>query len=320
MAKAFSGPQDGSENAPTKNADPTRNTVLVVDDTPESLSFLTDTLEGAGMTVLIATDGEAALDLLEHITPDIVLMDAVMPGLDGFATTRRIKQDPRFAQLPIIFMTGLTETEHVVHGFAAGGVDYVHKPIVVAELIARIRVHLANARVAQGSHVALDASGRLLLAVDAGGSLLWSTPRAEEVLGRIYADWPRPVLPAPVAQAIRRLLSAEGDAPPPARVDAGESRLKFTLLNRTGPDEWLIRLTEAREGQDERILAARHVLTSREAEVLLWVSRGKPNREISEILGISPRTVNKHLEQVFEKLGVENRASAAAIAVRTLAQ
>ncbi|WP_231639610.1 DNA-binding response regulator [Sphingomonas profundi] len=292
--------------------------MLVVDDTPDSLRFLTDTLEGAGMTVLIATDGEAALELLEHVTPDIVLMDAMMPGLDGFATTRRIKQDPRFAQAPIIFMTGLTETEHVVHGFAAGGVDYVHKPIVVEELIARIRVHLANARVAQGSHVALDASGRLLLAVDAAGNLLWSTPRADEVLGRLVPDWRRPALPAAIAAAVRRIQAADADTAT-ARVDVGGSRLEFVLLNRAGPDEWLIRLTEAREGDDERILAARHVLTSREAEVLLWVSRGKPNREISEILGISPRTVNKHLEQVFEKLGVENRASAAAIAVRTLA-
>ncbi len=299
-------------------SDPTRDTILVVDDTPASLSFLIDTLEGAGMTVLIATDGAAAIALLDHITPDLVLMDAVMPGMDGFATTRRIKQDPRFARLPIIFMTGLTETEHVVHGFAAGGVDYVHKPIVVEELIARIRVHLANARVAQGSHGALDASGRLLLAVDALGTLLWGTPRADEVIERLFPGWPRPDLPPAIAQTLRRLQSVEADAPV-ARVEAGDSRLEFTLLNRIGPNEWLFRLTEAREGEEERILAARHALTQREGDVLLWVSRGKPNREISEILAISPRTVNKHLEQVFEKLGVENRAAAAAIAVRTLA-
>ncbi|MET0270551.1 MAG: response regulator transcription factor [Sphingomonas sp.] len=298
---------------------PARDTVLVVDDTPASLSFLTDTLESAGMTVLIATDGEAALELLEHILPDIVLMDAMMPGLDGFETTRRIKRNPRLSRVPVIFMTGLTETEHVVHGFAAGGVDYVHKPIVVEELIARLHAHLANARVTQGSQIGLDASGRLVLAADAAGRMVWATPRAEEVLGRVYPGWRRPELPAPVAQALSRLQAMGGDAPT-LRVDAQDSRLGLTLIERTGPDEWLFRLTEAREGDEERTLAARHGLTGREAEVMLWVSRGKPNREISEILGISPRTVNKHLEQVFEKLGVENRASAAAIAVRTLAQ
>ena len=298
-------------------SDPTRDTVLVVDDAPDSLRFLTDTLEGAGMTVLIATDGQAGLDLLEHITPDIILMDAVMPGLDGFATTRAIKRDPRFARLPIIFMTGLTETEHVVNAFAAGGVDYVHKPIVVEELLARLHVHLGNARVAQGSHVALDASGRLLLAVDGAVNLRWCTPRADAVIERLFPGWPRPALPPALAQAVRRLQA--DDAPLVVRLDMADSRLEFALLEQAAPDEWLIRLTEAREGEDARALATRHGLTGREAEVLLWVSRGKPNREISEILGISPRTVNKHMEQVFEKLGVENRASAAAIAARTLA-
>jgi len=131
-------------------------TILVVDDTPESLRFLTATLERAGMTVLIAVDGFAALDLLDHVTPDLVLMDGAMPGLDGFETTQRIKADGRFRSLPVIFMTGLTETEHVVRGLEAGAVDYVHKPIVVDELLARVSVHLANARISQGSQLALD--------------------------------------------------------------------------------------------------------------------------------------------------------------------
>src|SRR5688572_19408741 len=116
-----------------------RDTVLVVDDTPESLGFLTDTLDGAGYTVLIATDGESALRLVDQITPDLVLLDAVMPGLDGFETCRRLKKKPSLAHLPVIFMTGLSETEHVVKGLAAGGVDYVAKPIVVEELLARMR-------------------------------------------------------------------------------------------------------------------------------------------------------------------------------------
>ena len=73
-----------------------RDTVLVVDDTPESLGFLTDMLDGAGYTVLIATDGESALRLVEQITPDLVLMDAVMPGVDGFETCRRLKQKARW--------------------------------------------------------------------------------------------------------------------------------------------------------------------------------------------------------------------------------
>jgi DNA-binding response OmpR family regulator len=163
-----------------------RDTVLVVDDTPETLGFLTDTLDHAGFTVLIATDGESALALVEQITPDLVLMDAVMPGLDGFETCRRLKGEKLLSHLPVIFMTGLSETEHVVQGLAAGGVDYVTKPIVIDELLARIRVHLANARIAHGSRAALDAAGRFLVATDANGQLLWCTPKAKQLLSELF--------------------------------------------------------------------------------------------------------------------------------------
>src|SRR5688572_31692257 len=95
-----------------------RDTVLVVDDTPETLGFLTDTLDHAGFTVLIATDGEGALNLVDQITPDLVLMDALMPGMNGFETCRRLKLEKQLSHLPVIFMTGLSETEYVLEGLA----------------------------------------------------------------------------------------------------------------------------------------------------------------------------------------------------------
>src|SRR3954452_24979124 len=163
-----------------------RDSILVVDDTPETLGLLTDTLDHAGFTVLIATDGESALDLLEQITPDLVLMDAIMPGMDGFETCRRVKRERMLTHLPVIFMTGLSDTEHVVQGLAAGGVDYVTKPIVIDELLARIKVHLANARIAHGTHAALDATGRFLLATDRTGKLLWCTPKARQLRAELF--------------------------------------------------------------------------------------------------------------------------------------
>jgi DNA-binding NarL/FixJ family response regulator len=295
-------------------------TILVVDDTPESLRFLTSTLEHAGMTVLIAIDGLAALELLEHVTPDLVLMDAVMPGLDGFTTTRRIKADGRFRHLPVIFMTGLTETEHVVHGLESGGVDYVHKPIVVDELLARVSVHLANARIAQGSQLALDTAGRPSFAIDDEGKTNWLTPLATATIERLFPGWtPRDIrLPGQLATTVQRLQAADPAAGAQATLEIGDSVIECTFLRHTSANHWLFRLMEKREGDAERLLAERHGLTSREAEVLFWISRGKQNREVSVILNISPRTVNKHLEQIFEKMGVENRASATAIAVGTL--
>ncbi|MFL6548076.1 MAG: helix-turn-helix transcriptional regulator, partial [Povalibacter sp.] len=100
----------------------------------------------------------------------------------------------------------------------------------------------------------------------------------------------------------------------------GRRQLEISMLSVISPDELLFRLTEVFTGNEEQVLQQSLSLTSRESEVLLWISRGKSNREIGAILTISPRTVNKHLEQVFVKLGVENRASAAARAVRTLAR
>ena len=304
-----------------------RDTLLVVDDTPETLGFLTDTLDHAGFTVLIATDGESALRLVEQITPDLVLMDAVMPGLNGFETCRRMKCNRMFTGLPVIFMTGLTETENVLAGLAAGGVDYVTKPIVVDELLARIRVHLANARVAAGTSAALDATGRFLLATDALGRLLWCTPKARNLLAELFSAISESAvsesavsLPAAV---LSQLMQARNDGPNSSArllLDSHGRKVEISMMSPIGPDELLFRLTELSTTPEEQQLQRTLSLTSRESEVLLWISRGKANREIGQILAISPRTVNKHLEQIFIKLGVENRASAAARAIRALAR
>jgi len=136
----------------------TRDIVLVVDDSPETLRLLTDALEDAGMTVLVAREGEHALSIVEKVLPDVILMDALMPGTDGFETCRRLKQNKALTHVPVLFMTGLSDTEHIIEGLEAGGVDYVTKPIVPGELLARIRVHLANARIAHSAVV--HTSGR----------------------------------------------------------------------------------------------------------------------------------------------------------------
>jgi CheY-like chemotaxis protein/DNA-binding CsgD family transcriptional regulator len=301
---------------------PKTDTVLVVDDTPESLRFLTDTLETAGISVLIATSGDAALELIEHVVPDLILMDALMPGLDGFETTRAIKAHRAGAAIPIIFMTGLTESEHVVRALEAGGIDYVRKPIVVDELLARVHVHMTNARQAQSSQFALDATGRNLVAITGNGAVSWCTPATERLLRMLDPDWTRgdglpDLLTAPLAR-----LAQDGAATGQSlRVDTGGAdSFELIVVGRPRHGELLVRLNHLDPQADIARLQQGFGLTLREAEVLLWISYGKPNRVISEILTISPRTVNKHLEQIFEKLGVETRAAAAAFAVRTIAQ
>src|SRR5258708_36021966 len=114
----------------------TRDTVLVVDDSPETLRLLTDAIEDAGMTVLVAREGEHALSIVEKVLPDVILMDALMPGMDGFETCRRLKRNSTLAHVPVIFMTGLSETQDIVKGLEAGGGDYVTKAIAPDDMAA----------------------------------------------------------------------------------------------------------------------------------------------------------------------------------------
>ena len=153
-----------------------KDVILVVDDSPDSLGMIHHALDQAGLTALVALEGEQALGIAEKMVPDLVLMDAVMPNMDGFETCRRLKRHPELAAVPVIFMTGLTDAEDVVRGLAAGGVDDVTKPVRPDELIARIRVHLHNARMTQGAHTALDRLGQASFSTDRQGHWRWATP------------------------------------------------------------------------------------------------------------------------------------------------
>ncbi|HEY9455610.1 MAG TPA: response regulator [Bradyrhizobium sp.] len=295
-----------------------RDVALVVDDSPETLRLLTDALDGAGMTVMVALDGAAAMRIVDQITPDIVLLDAMMPGMDGFETCRRLKRDAGLDHVPIIFMTGLAETEHIVRGLEAGGVDYVTKPIAVEEMLARIRVHLANARLTQSARAALDVSGRYLLAVNSAGKIMWATPQAQKLL----SDTLSPdgdddvVLPEPIPQWLDQ--ARQGKAGSKAAVTAalpGNEQLRLQYMGKLGANEFLLRLAKDFTSETPAEFSSELGLTAREGEVLSWLSKGKTNRDIAQILGLSPRTVDKHLEQIYSKLGVENRTAAAAIAV-----
>jgi DNA-binding response OmpR family regulator len=295
--------------------------VLVVDDSPDTLRMLTDALEEAGMTVLVALEGAQALAIVTKITPDVILMDAVMPSMDGFEACRALKHNKTLAHVPVIFMTGLSETQDIVKGLEAGGVDYVTKPIVPDELLARIRVHLANARLANSARAALDASGRYLLATNAAGGVRWCTPQTAKLLGLAFVDFHGEgyMLPPDVQEWLQRRARRESASDQVALSSTTSAiKLQLAYVGQIGSDEILLRLLEGEFENDNLVLKRKLQLTQRESEVLMWIARGKSNRDIAEILDLSPRTVNKHLEQIYAKLGVENRASAAALAVRML--
>lgn len=121
-------------------------TILIVDDTPANLGVLVETLGAAGYQLMVAEDGEEALAQTVQTQPDLILLDVMMPGIDGFETCRRLKARESTRDVPVLFMTALNETADKVKAFAAGGVDYITKPIEHEEALARVRTHLSLRR------------------------------------------------------------------------------------------------------------------------------------------------------------------------------
>lgn len=125
---------------------PEQSTVLIVDDTPTNLEVLHELLDGNGYEVLVAIDGESAFNQAAYAQPDIILLDIMMPGWDGFETCRRLKSEEKTRSIPIIFMTALSEIQDKVRGFELGGVDYITKPLQHEEVLARVHTHITLRR------------------------------------------------------------------------------------------------------------------------------------------------------------------------------
>ncbi len=295
-------------------------TILIVDDTPANLSVLLDLLTGAGFAVLVADGGERALLQIAHRQPDVILLDVLMPGLDGLETCRRLKADPETRHLPVLFMTALTDTAARLAGFAAGAVDYISKPFEPEEVLARLRAQLelqrlrraleAEVRLRHSAEAQLERSlAQAMLIVDAAGHLVFCADTARDLLGR-YLDGfdPAAALPANLLEGQRIARAASPVCLRARRFAEGASDgLKVLLLREEAPDPSLILLNALG-------------LTEREAEVLYWVAQGKTSPEIAIILGSALKTVKKHLQRVYGKLGVETRTAAAVRATEVLSR
>lgn len=291
--------------------------VLVVDDSADALSLINDTLEAANMDVLVALEGKQALTIAKRIRPDIILLDAIMPTMDGFETCRALKSDANLASIPVIFMTGLSDTDDIVRGLEVGGVDYLTKPIKPSELLARMKVHLNNARLTNSAQLALDSTGQHLMTVSDEGHIMWATPQTYALLAKARAstEWQQQAL----TQQLKQWLSHQPDIESRLPLIGLEYPLSVRIISAKQDQERLLKLEDGRRPTGPNLLKQELGLTERESEVLNWLENGKTNREIAQILEMSPRTVNKHLEQIFPKLGVENRTAAAGIALKVMA-
>ena len=290
--------------------------ILIVDDEPANLAALHEALDLEGYQVLVAANGKIALDCIDELQPDLILLDALMPIIDGFETCLRVKANPISALIPIIFMTGLTDADHLLQGFRCGGVDYVTKPIKVDEVLARVATHLRTARQASQSRSAIDAVGHAMLLTDISGILQWMSPLARE--------WLEPDIRAGnqlSPQIVAWLkMPLEDDRSTKFNLLVGDVRLNLLRLDGKGHDIALLLSKDnygLEESQPENLILPFN-LTSREAQVLYWVAFGKTNRDIGEILNIGTRTVDKHVQHIFVKLNVETRTRAASLALSHL--
>lgn len=281
--------------------------ILVVDDTPANLSLLLDALTDAGYEILVAEGGRSALSLLAHTTPDLILLDLVMPGLDGVATCKKLKERAECRDVPVLFMTAIDEPEQKLRAFEAGALDYITKPAYPPEVLARVAAHL-QIRALQKSladELALRVEAenelshsldRAVVLADAAGKIVFSSRLAENLLHKYFPTRAAGTLPAKLdatnGLVVRRFAE-------PGRNDL--VTLVLEERNTPGPAA-LLRLG----------------LTAREAEVLYWIAQGKSNPDIATILGASVRTVHKHVEHIFQKLGLETRNAATLAALEVL--
>jgi DNA-binding NarL/FixJ family response regulator len=283
--------------------------VLVVDDTPANVSLLLDALTDEGYEVLVAESGRSALQLLEHNQPDLVLLDVVMPELDGFATCARLKKRAEWREIPVLFMTALDEPGEKVKAFAAGALDYITKPVYPPEVLARVAAHLQIRALRRSLEEELalrveaenqlrQSLDRAVLLVDSSGHIVFSTRLAEALLHKHHPDFAGGKLP-------------EG-------LGVNGSALSFRRFSEAGHDDLTMLILEEKGEPPGPSALIPLGLTPREAEVLFWVAQGKGNQDIATILGTSVRTVHKHVENIFRKLGCETRSAAAMMASELL--
>jgi DNA-binding response OmpR family regulator len=144
----------------TSTADDHTPTILVVDDNRANLAVVVDLLTEHGFHAMVARDGETGLRLARRYHPDLILLDVLLPGIDGFEVCRRLKADSRTREIGVLFMTVMTRTEDKVRGLEAGGVDYITKPFQRQEVLARVTTHLRSRRLTRELEAANDSLER----------------------------------------------------------------------------------------------------------------------------------------------------------------
>lgn len=299
-----------------------QGTILVVDDVPENLGIVFEVLSGAGYEVLVVESGEIALERIDLMNPDLVILDVRLPGADGYTICRKLKAGESTAEIPVIMMTGMNDTEDMVTGFKAGAVDYLCKPVAAEEVLVRVDTHLEIRRLRlklqdrnrdlmrevrrrrEAERQLEESLDQAVLLLGESGNVQFATARAWDLIGRFFMDTPLAGLPDELETWVR-----EGSSPLiEIKRSAGSLFVKRFSSPSGGGSVLKLeeRLTVPPVEQLQKL-----GLTPKEAEVLYWMAQGKTSPEIATILESAPNTVKKHAQRIYQKLGVENRTAAA---------
>lgn len=268
--------------------------ILIVDDVPENLGLLHESLDQAGYRVLVTTDGLSAIEIAHRCLPDMILLDGNMPHMDGFESCLQLKASPITQLIPVIFMTGLSETEHIVKGFQVGGVDYVTKPLNIEEVLARVKTHLAHAKLLQQQKQVIDATEVAIIALDIQGEMAWQTDKATLFLNQYLQDQ------SGFKLGLKQWFAdIKKDKDNKKRMSCTYStstqQLQLILLTPWQDDlsttkNYLVQIKISSTALSiEDILKYCPQLTQREAEVSHWLALGKTNKDIAEILELRDR-------------------------------
>lgn len=312
-------------------------TLLIVDDVPANIGLLLDTLAGS-FEVRVAESGESCLEQLPHDLPDLILLDVRMPGMDGYELLEKIREEPRWRSIPVIFMTAVDDPAERTRALELGAVDYVTKPVHVPEVLARVNTHLrilSLTRQLEAQKEALKTEVEMrreteahlqqsieqaILSARRSGEMVFATQRARYLISRYFGRSTSSLLPEKFRLEWIRATDQGRSSWEMAHPD-GKGTFTVRLFthpetNSTGPCLFQLEEYGTVNAQALRVLG----LSPRESEVLFWITEGKTYPEIALILEVSVRTAHKHAENLMRKLNTESRAAAMRIALETLGQ
>ncbi|MCI5138250.1 MAG: DNA-binding response regulator, partial [Candidatus Electrothrix sp. AR1] len=267
--------------------------VLIVDDDDGTRLTIKHIVESAGHQARTAAGGHDALKMIQEKLPDIIILDLVMPGMDGYEVCRHLKADPRSTEVPVIFLSGLISAEEKVKAFEAGGVDYIVKPCSTIELLARLHTHLTQQRT-QNS-LAAEVQKQTVELEEKNKELQETNLVLKRLLHEIEEEKME-------VSRIMRINIERLVLPDLARMAEAPEQQRYQLRDTIQTN--LLDLASSATGEH---VDAYSLLTPTELRVLNFIRQGRSSKEIAQALNISPQTVATHRKKIRKKLNISGK-------------